>query len=324
LGCIPENIFFCYIANSAASRYIVFMPDSSSRKTESLLTQTKRLLQSHGLRAKKGLGQNFLVNAGILTEITHAAELTAADLALEIGPGLGILTGALAEQAGYVIGVELDAGLAATLQEALTAQRNVSIIHADILKTEPAELIEQEKSHFPSALKALPDYKLVANLPYYITQPVIRHFCEARLKPQMMVLMVQKEVAKNITAAPGEMSILAVAVQYFGQPEIVRYVPAPNFYPVPKVDSAIIKITMYREPPVQVTAEKHFFEIVRAGFCAARKQIVNSLAQGLDIPKAEVLSLIEKASVPPGKRAEALTLAEWARLENEFARGKKE
>jgi 16S rRNA (adenine1518-N6/adenine1519-N6)-dimethyltransferase len=299
------------------------MPDSSSLKTESLLTRTKKLLQSRGLRAKKGLGQNFLVNSGILKEITHAAVLTADDLALEIGPGLGILTCALAGQAGYVIAVELDAGLTAVLQETLTSQRNVSIIKADILKTEPAELIEQEKSRFPPSWRPPWNYKLVANLPYYITQPVIRHFCEARLKPQMMVLMVQKEVAKNITAQPGEMSILAVAVQYFGQPAIVRYVPAANFYPVPRVDSAILKIAMYREPPVQVTSEKHFFEIVRAGFCAARKQIVNSLTQGLDIPKAEVLSLIEKASVPPGNRAEDLTLADWARLEREFARVKK-
>ncbi len=135
--------------------------------------------------------------------------------------------------------------------------------------------------------------------------------------------MVQKEVAKNIVAQPGDLSILAISVQYYGKPEIVGYVPAGNFYPVPKVDSAILKITMYPEPPVKVTGEKSFFKIVRAGFCARRKQVANSLAQGLDIPKAEVLSLMQKAGVSPQKRPETLTLEEWARLEKIFTEAEK-
>ena len=134
-----------------------------------------------------------------------------------------------------------------------------------------------------------------------------------------MVIMVQKEVAQNIVAQPGDMSILAISVQFYGKPEIIDYVPAGNFYPAPKVDSAILKIEMYPEPAVKVTSEENFFKIVRAGFCAARKQVANSLSQGLDIPKAEVLSLMQKAGVSPQKRAEALTLEEWAHLEKIFA-----
>jgi 16S rRNA (adenine1518-N6/adenine1519-N6)-dimethyltransferase len=290
---------------------------------ESLLTQTKKLLLQHELKAKKGLGQHFLVNSAILKDITSAAELTPNDLVIEIGPGLGVLTRELIERSGYVIAVELDTHLAELLKENLNSFHNVSIVSADILATEPWELIENEKTKFPVSIKEPFKYKVVANLPYYITQPVIRHFCEARLKPQMMVIMVQKEVAKNIAALPGDLSILAVAVQYFGKPEIAGYVPAANFHPKPKVDSAILKIEMYAEPPVQVTSEKHFFKVVRAGFCAARKQIGNSLAQGLDIPKAEVLSLIQKAAVAPEKRAETLSLAEWARLERVFAEVKR-
>lgn len=134
-----------------------------------------------------------------------------------------------------------------------------------------------------------------------------------------MVIMVQKEVAKNIVAAPGDLSILAISVQFFGRPQIIDYVPASNFYPPPKVDSAIVKIEMYPQPPLVVTSESHFFKTVRAGFSAARKQIANSLAQGFDIPKAEVLSLIQKAGIDPRKRPETLTFEEWARLEQVFA-----
>jgi 16S rRNA (adenine1518-N6/adenine1519-N6)-dimethyltransferase len=312
------DLFYPLIAKSSAKRYINSMPDSPP-KTESLLSQTKELLRQHELRARKRLGQHFLINAAILKSITRAAELSSQDIAVEIGPGMGVLTRELVAQCGYVIAVELDPKMIEILQAALSPQRNLSLINEDILEVEPRDLIRREKARFPATVTDSSKYKLVANLPYYITQPIIRHFCEAQLKPQVMVIMVQKEVARNIVASPGDLSILAISVQFYGRPQIVGYVPASNFYPTPKVDSAILKITFYSEPPVDVTSEKTFFEMVRAGFCAARKQLANSLAQGLDIPKAEVLSLIQKAGVDPQKRAENLTLEEWARLERIFA-----
>jgi 16S rRNA (adenine1518-N6/adenine1519-N6)-dimethyltransferase len=289
-----------------------------AQKTASLLSQTKDLLRQYELRALKRLGQHFLVNSGVLRNILQAAELSPRDVVLEIGPGLGVLTRGLVEQAGYVIAVELDKNMVELLRKDLSKRNNLSLLERDILKVEPLDLIRAEESKFPSTVTGPCKYKLVANLPYYITQPVIRHFCEARLKPRMMVIMVQKEVAKNIVARPGEMSLLAVSVQFYGRPQIVDLVPAADFYPAPKVDSAILKIDLYPEPLLPVTAEKSFFRIVRAGFCAARKQVANSLAQGLDLPKDNVLSLMQKAGVSPLKRAEALTLEEWTRLENIF------
>ncbi len=295
----------------------------SNSSEKSLLTRTRELLQQYDLRARKGLGQHFLVNSGILNNITRAAELSSSDLILEVGPGIGVLTRELVQQVGWVIAIEVDTKLAEAVKETLLPNTNFSIFNENVLNIEPLDIIRQEKPKFPPNISDPLKYKLVANLPYYITQPIIRHFCEAKLKPQVMVIMVQKEVAQNIVAQPGDLSILAVSVQYFGKPEIVGYVPARNFYPPPKVDSAILKITMYSEPPVNVSDEKNFFKIVRAGFCARRKQVANSLAQGLDIPKAEVLSLLEKAGVSSQQRPETLTLEEWARLEKTFSEAKK-
>lgn len=288
-------------------------------KNQSLLSQTRELLRQYELHARKGLGQHFLVNSGILKNITQAAELSPQDVVIEVGPGMGVLTRELAARAGYVIAVELDDRMIDLLKQRLSEFQNYTLINRDILETEPGDLIQEERNKFPATIREPCQYKLVANLPYYITQPIIRHFCEARLKPSLMVIMVQKEVAQNIVAQPGDLSILAVSVRFFGKPQIAGYVPAGNFYPAPKVDSAILRIEMYPRPAVEVTSEEHFFKVVRAGFCAARKQIANSLSQGLAIPKAEVLSLMQKAGVEPQKRAETLTLEEWARLENIFA-----
>jgi 16S rRNA (adenine1518-N6/adenine1519-N6)-dimethyltransferase len=303
------------VANSPAKRYISAMPDSLTGNG-SLLSQTKALLHRHRLRALKGMGQHFLVNSAVLKVITQAAGLSSRDLVIEIGPGMGILTRELVAQSGYVIAVELDPRMIELLEPTLLPHKNFSLINQDILSIEPRDLIEREKYRFPATVADPSQYKLVANLPYYITQPIIRHFCEARLKPQTMVIMVQKEVAQNIVSSPGALSILAISVQFYGCPRIVGYVPASSFYPLPKVDSAILEIALYTRPQVQVSSEKSFFEIVRAGFCAARKQLANSLAQGLDMPKPEVLSLIRKAGIDPQKRAEALSLEDWARLEN--------
>ncbi len=291
---------------------------------KSLLSQTKEMLRRYELKARKGLGQHFLVNSGVLKTITRAAELSEEDLVLEVGPGMGVLTRELVTQAGYVIAVEVDALMIDLLLETLSPPGKFSLVNRDILEVEPADLIQQEQNKFPSTIKDPQKYKLVANLPYYITQPIIRHFCESKLKPQVMVIMVQKEVARNIVAGPGDLSILAISVQFYGHPKIIGYVPAGNFYPAPKVDSAILTIEMYSEPPVAVTDERHFFKIVRAGFSSARKQVANSLSQGLDIHKAEVLSLMQKAKINPQKRAEDLTLEEWSHLDKIFAEAEKQ
>ncbi len=286
---------------------------------KSLLERTRQLLHRYELRARKSLGQHFLINSGVLNKITAAADLTPSDIVIEVGPGPGVLTAELIKSAGYVIAVEVDASMVALLKENFWEANNLSLITSDILEVDPLELIRQESSRFPENLKTSTKYKLVANLPYYITQPIIRHFCEASVKPQSLVIMVQKEVAKNIVAQPGDLSIMAISVQLYGKPQIVDYVPAANFYPVPKVDSALLKIQMYDKPIVEMTSEKNFFKTVKAGFCAARKQVANSLSQGLDIPKPEVISLMQAAGVDPQKRAETLSLIEWARLEKVFS-----
>jgi 16S rRNA (adenine1518-N6/adenine1519-N6)-dimethyltransferase len=265
----------------------------------SLLTQTRRLLRQFDLRARKGLGQHFLIDGEVLKRITSAAELTPTDVIVEVGPGLGVLTRELAQKAGRVIAIELDNKLAAALKQTLAPFNNVTIINDDVLKIEPKNLATA--------------YKVVANLPYYITSPVLRHFLEASTKPRLMILMVQKEVAEAIVAKPGEMSLLAVSVQFYGEPRIISPVPAQCFYPAPKVDSAILRINLYPQPRVMVD-EGGFFAVVRAGFTAPRKQLVNSLAQGLEVSKSEILPRLETAGITPQRRAETLTLEEWARL----------
>ena len=291
------------------------------RKKESLLAQTRARLRHSGLRARKGLGQHFLIDEEVLNSIVSAARLTRNDVVIEIGPGLGVLTRELARKSGRVVAVELDQKLAAILRETLAAFNNISIVSEDILKIEPEALLQAQITEFPAGAGGSSGYKVVANLPYYITSPVLRHFLEAKAKPQSMVVMVQKEVAEEIAAKPGRLSLLGVSVQLYGEPVIIDYVPARCFYPAPEVDSAILKISLYPQPAVEVDREG-FFVVVRAGFSAARKQLANSLAQGLNLPKADALSLLEKAGISPQRRAETLTLEEWARLWRVFSRVK--
>jgi 16S rRNA (adenine1518-N6/adenine1519-N6)-dimethyltransferase len=282
------------------------------RKT--LLSQTKGLLRRLDLKARKGLGQHFLVDEEVLKVIAPAAELTPDDVVVEVGPGLGVLTKELARQAGWVIAVELDTRLATILKRTLASVSNVAIINKNILQVDPAALLEEQKQKLPLAKGKTLNYKVVANLPYYITSAVLRHFLEASLKPRLMVVMVQKEVAEAIAAKPGRLSLLSISVQFYGQPEIISYVPARCFHPAPEVDSAILKIALYPEPAVVVKDIDGFFNLVRAGFSASRKQIANSLAQGLGLAKADVLPLLEKAGIIYKRRAETLALDEWQRL----------
>jgi len=271
--------------------------------------QIKRVLSRYGLRAKKSLGQHFLIDREVLQLIVSVAHLSPEETVIEVGPGLGTLTKEMALLSKNVIAVEADAQLAATLHNILGAFQNVRVICSDILKTDLASL--SASTGFD--LSTTP-YKVVANIPYYITSPILRHFLEASSKPSLMVVMVQKEVAETIVAKPGDMSLLAVSVQFYGKPQIVDYVPARSFYPPPKVDSAILQIELFKQQPVQVAETDRFFEVVRAGFSAPRKQLRNSLAQGLGMSPQEAAGLIEKALISPRRRAETLDLQEWATI----------
>lgn len=283
---------------------------------ESLLASTRRWLRRLGLKARKGLGQHFLVDNDVLETIVATAHLASTDTVIEVGPGLGVLTTELARQAGWVIAIELDNRLATALRKLLPFD-NVVIINQDVLGTNPEDILRKQAPPFPESIRP---YKVVANLPYYITSPVLRHFLEASVKPELMVIMVQKEVAEAIVAGPGQRSVLSISVQYYGRPSIVAPVPATSFYPPPEVDSALVRIDVYPEPAVQVGDTDGFFRLVRAGFAATRKQAVNSLAQGLGLPKAEVLGFLDRAGIAPQRRAETFTLEEWATLYRVFAK----
>ncbi len=266
----------------------------------------------YGLRARKSLGQHFLVDRQVLRQVVKAAQLSPQDTVIEIGPGLGILTRELARRAGRVIAVETDGRLASALSETMVAANNVSIVEADILHTEPGMLLADA-----GAANSPFSYKVVANIPYYITSAVLRHFLEARVRPSVMVVMVQKEVGEAVTAQPGSMSMLAVSVQFYGRPTIAGRVPARSFYPRPKVDSVILRIDLYRQAPVEVPQAERFFAAVRAGFSAPRKQLRNSLAQGLGISPSDAAALLERTMIDPRRRAETLSLDEWARISGE-------
>jgi 16S rRNA (adenine1518-N6/adenine1519-N6)-dimethyltransferase len=276
----------------------------------SLLGQTKAFLRKYDIRTKKSLGQHFLIDDAALDKILDAAALTPDDIVIEVGPGLGLMTREIAKRAGWVIAIELDDKLAEILGDTIGAE-NVVVLNEDVLGTNPAALLKGSAPHFPAQLRG---YKVVANLPYYITSPVLRHFLEAPVKPVTMVVMVQKEVARTIVAGAGDRSVLSIAVQFYGRPSIVADVPAAAFFPPPEVDSAVVKIDVYQKPPVTVDNVDGFFKLVRAGFTAARKQVANSLAKGLNLPKEDVIKLLTKAKIDPQRRAETFTLEEWAAL----------
>jgi len=275
--------------------------------------QVGELLRQSGIRPKKRLGQHFLIDEAILDTIVVAAELSSEDTVIEIGPGLGILTGELARRAGKVIAVELDTRLASLLKRRLASLANVDVINADILKVSPSQLLETKS-----------DYKVVANLPYYITSPILRRFVEASPKPSLMVVMVQKEVGEAIVAGPGKMSLLAVSLQVYSKPKIISHVPSQSFYPQPKVDSAIVRFDLLPQPAVKVADINGFFQVVKCGFTSPRKQLHNSLAQGMGVKPAEVALLLERAGIESQRRAETLSLEEWARLYEVSAASRKD
>lgn len=270
----------------------------------------RRLLRQSGFRPRKSLGQHFLIDEAVLARILSAAEVSPGDIVVEIGPGLGILTEALAKEGARVIAAELDAKLVALLKRRLTGFPDVKIVHADILKITPRQLLQD---NLPASDLGR-GYKVIANLPYYITSPVLSHFLEAQPRPSKMVVMVQKEVGEAIAAAPGKMRLLSVKTQFYSKPVIVSYVPPASFYPPPKVDSVVLRLDVYSQPPIAVSDVASFFDIVTHGFRSPRKQLRNSLAHSLEMSPSQVVSLLEEAGIEAKRRAETLSLEEWREL----------
>ena len=254
------------------------------------------VFKKYSIKPKKSLGQNFLTNKSIVKKIIKAASLKPNDTILEIGPGFGVLTKEIAKVVKKVIAIEKDKKMCAVLTEELKDYNNVKIINKDIL-------------NYPLRIK---DYKVVANLPFYITSPVIRKLLEEKNKPKEMILMVQKEVAQKITAKPPKMSILAVSVQIYANAKILFYISKDYFYPKPKVDAAILKIV--QRSNADLTDIDKFFKIVKAGFKAPRKQLINNLSKELKLEKEQTTIWLEKNDISPTQRAETLTIQDWISL----------
>jgi 16S rRNA (adenine1518-N6/adenine1519-N6)-dimethyltransferase len=261
-----------------------------------------QLLRRYGLRPKKHLGQNFLVDQGSLNKVLQAAALSSEEEVLEIGAGLGNLTVLLAQRVRRVVAVELDADLIPPLTEVVSPFRNVEVVHGDILHLEPSELFKQPSQPF----------SVVANIPYYITSAILRHLLEGKRRPRQMILTLQQEVAQRICAPGGEMSLLALSIHLYGKPSLVARIPAAAFYPPPKVDSAILRLEV-AEQPLLADCEV-FFRLARAGFSQKRKMLRNALAAGLALSVNQVEDLFTAAHIDPRRRAESLSLGEWGKL----------
>jgi 16S rRNA (adenine1518-N6/adenine1519-N6)-dimethyltransferase len=265
------------------------------------------LLKRYGLRPDKRLGQNFLVDESALQRVVQAAEVTEEDAVLEVGPGLGNLTRHLADLARLVIAVEIDARFIPALKEVLLPFKNIRIVQGDILSLNPTELIMERAD-------ATSGYLVVANIPYYITSALFRHLLEANKKPDRMVLTVQREVAERICAAPGDMSLLALSVQVYGQPKVAATIPAGAFYPPPKVDSAVVRVELYPEPQIPASELPAFFRLVKAGFSQKRKTLRNALSGVMRWETSLTAQILQAASIDPMRRAETLSLEEWGNL----------
>lgn len=257
------------------------------------------------------LGQNFLTNENIAQQITESADLSSEDNVLEIGPGRGILTKYLAKKARKILALEIDRTLASELKK--ENYKNTKIIEGDILKINLPELIE--KNNFK-------DFKVVANLPYYITSKIIRLLLETKYAPSEMILMVQKEVGERIVTLNAKESILSISVKFYAEPEILFFVSRENFDPAPEVDSAVIRIKRKKNPP-KADASK-FFSLVRAGFSSKRKMLINNLSTGFHIPKAQLSETLEKNGLEPEVRAEKLGVEDWVKLVRGFDNFKRE
>ena len=261
----------------------------------------RSLLNQYGLKPNKGLGQNFLADEIILAEIVYKASITPMDTVLEIGPGLGSLTRHLAMAAKMVIAVELDRKLIPPLGEILKSYKNIQLVHGDILRINSGDLIKKGK------------YKVVANIPYYITSNVIRHLLESDTKPEKIVITVQKEIAERICSEK-KASLLSTSIRVFGEPSVLMHIPAKAFYPIPKVDSAVIQIKLSEDAYINSKELDDFFRIVKAGFGQKRKTLRNSLSSGLHLSTVDIEFILTSAGIDPMRRAETLDLKEWKTL----------
>ena len=272
--------------------------------------RTIEVIKKYEFCFQRKFGQNFLIDGHVLDKIIAGAGVTKDDMVLEIGPGIGTMTQYLAEAAGKVVAVEIDRNLLPILQETLSDYDNVKVIHADVLSLDLEKLVQEENGGRP--------IKVVANLPYYITTPIIMALFEQHVPLANVTVMVQKEVAARMKSGPGskEYGALSLAVQYYAEPYIVANVPCNCFMPRPNVDSAVIRLTRYEEPPVQVKDEKMLFKIIRASFNQRRKTLQNGLnnSSELNFTKDQIAAAIAAAGFSPSVRGEALTLEQFARL----------
>lgn len=258
-----------------------------------------KLLKHHGIQPNKSLGQNFLIDSTHLHRVADAGQITQQDTVLEVGAGIGSLTRLLGNQAKEVLAIELDPNLIPILRNVTSSYQNIQIIQGDILKLDL------------EALLPATGYLVIANIPYYITSNLIRHLLETKERPSRIVLTIQKEVAERICAQPGDLSLLGLSVQVYGQPQILSRVPAGAFFPVPKVDSAIVHIKLFSSPVIPDEQLNVFFQLAKAGFSQKRKTLKNSLSAGLRQDRTTIEKLLLEANIEPRRRAETLSLDEW-------------
>ena len=274
--------------------------------------RTKEILNKYGFSFKKSLGQNFLIDPNILRNIVGHANLTKESGAIEVGPGIGALTEHLARAAKKVVSFEIDQRLLPVLEDTLSPYDNVKIIHSDILKADVKKVIEEE-------MLDIQDIMVVANLPYYVTTPILMKLLNDQLPIRGFVVMMQKEVADRITAKPGtkEYGSLSIAIQYYVTAEVAMTVPKTVFMPQPNVDSAVIRLIRHKEPPIKVISEEFLFEVTRASFAQRRKTILNNLQAGLPSgkeKKQQIFEALESTGIEPTRRGETLSIVEFGKL----------
>lgn len=267
------------------------------------IEQLKQLLRKYNLKPNKTFGQNFLLDDFVLQDMVDASGITGEEAVLEIGPGIGTLTEKLLERAKFVLAVEKDAKFLPILHSLKKQHKNFRYETGDILSFD-----------FQKSLADYPAYRVVANIPYYITGKIIQLFLQAKHKPLSLTMLVQKEVAQNIAAQPGQLNLLAISVQLYGEPRLVQKVPARSFFPAPKVDSAIIHIDLSGKPRYKVADEKKMFRVLRACFSGKRKQIHNTLVNNLHLEKSAVEALLKKLRISPQSRPQQLAIEQWLEL----------
>lgn len=277
------------------------------------LKTVKSLLTHYNVSAHKSLGQHFLIDQEVLNTILETAQLTRDDFVIEIGPGFGVLTFPLAEQAGRILAIETDKKILKILKALGSGYTNIDLLPANVLKLDD-ELLYKRYRDWSRTKSHKTSYKLVSNLPYYITSAILKQFLETDRRLDTIVVMVQKEVAARIVAKPGDLTLLGISVQLFGKPELIRTVSKNAFWPKPEVDSAILKIVPYKKIGHDIDDVRLFFRVVKAGFGERRKQLHNSLGGGLSLDDKTVRNLLAGTGIDPKTRAQDLSISQWAKL----------